>query len=70
MGYVGHLLIESCNSHELIAFSVVTNRMSMSASAIYHTFEIGTAGLGDCTDLCRDSYANWLYLNDFMGVDG
>jgi len=21
-------------------------------------------------DLCRDSYANWLYLNDFMGVDG
>ena len=22
------------------------------------------------SDLCRDSYANWLYLNDFMGVDG
>jgi hypothetical protein len=21
-------------------------------------------------DLCRDSHANWLYLNDFMGVDG
>jgi hypothetical protein len=21
-------------------------------------------------DLCRDSYANRLYLNDFMGVDG
>ncbi len=21
-------------------------------------------------DLCRDSYANGLYLNDFMGVDG
>ncbi len=21
-------------------------------------------------DLCRDSYANCLYLNDFMGVDG
>jgi hypothetical protein len=19
---------------------------------------------------CRDSYANWLYLNNFMGVDG
>jgi hypothetical protein len=25
---------------------------------------------GATNDLCRDSYANWLYLNDFMGVDG
>jgi len=43
---------------------------SKRALAIYHTFKIGTAALGDCTDVCRDSYANWLYLNAFMGVDG
>jgi hypothetical protein len=36
MGYAEDLLIQSCTSPELIAFSVVTNRMSMSALAIFH----------------------------------
>jgi len=35
------------------------------------SFRIYGGGDGARTrDLCRDSYANWLYLNDFMGVDG
>jgi len=29
----------------------------------------GTTGF-EPRDICRDSYANRLYLNDFIGVDG
>ena len=32
-----------------------TNHLSMSALAIYHSFKIDAAALGDCTNLCRDS---------------